>query len=164
MKCHGCLLVVKDVAASKRFYHELFGCTVELDLDDYVIFKEGIMLQQENTWLGFIQMRPEALAYRHNTSEIYFEENDLDAFLDILPTANVRNMSPLAEQEWGQRSIRFYDPDGHVIEVGENMSVVIKRFLKSGMTVEETAAKSMFPANFVETCLEEMEEMRGATT
>jgi ABC-type uncharacterized transport system auxiliary subunit len=26
------------------------------------------------------------------------------------------------EAEWGQRSVRFYDLDGHIIEVGENMS------------------------------------------
>ena len=37
--------------------------------------------------------------------------------------------------------IRFYDPDGHIIEVGEDMKMVIKRFLASGMTMEEISVK-----------------------
>jgi uncharacterized glyoxalase superfamily protein PhnB len=26
---------------------------------------------------------------------------------------------PIVEQAWGQRVFRFYDPDGHAVEVGE---------------------------------------------
>ena len=36
---------------------------------------------------------------------------------------------------------RFYDPDGHLIEVGEDMGMVIRRFLASGMTMEEVSVK-----------------------
>ena len=45
------------------------------------------------------------------------------------------------EHSCGQRVIRFYDLDGHIIEVGEDMKIVIKRFLASGMTMEEVFAK-----------------------
>ena len=44
-------------------------------------------------------------------------------------------LTTLKEDEWGQRSIRFYDPDKHIIDVGESMKVVIKRFLLSGVSV-----------------------------
>lgn len=37
--------------------------------------------------------------------------------------------------------IRFYDLDGHIIEVGEDMKMVIKRFLATGMTMEEVSVK-----------------------
>ena len=37
--------------------------------------------------------------------------------------------------------IRFYDLDEHLIEVGEDMQMVVKRFLASGMTMEEVSAK-----------------------
>ena len=37
--------------------------------------------------------------------------------------------------------IRFYDLDGHIIEVGEDMKTVIKRLLASGMTMEEVSTK-----------------------
>ena len=38
-------------------------------------------------------------------------------------------MHPVKEHSWGQRVVRFYDPDRHIIEVGENMKVVCRRFL-----------------------------------
>lgn len=159
MRYEGCLLVVKDAQKSKQFYQKLFGCAVELDLDDYVIFKEGIMLQQESTWLGFIKKREDSLTYRHLTTELYFEAENLDEFMERLSADSaIQLMNPVTEQEWGQRSIRFFDPDGHVLEVGESMKVVVKRYLTSGMTVEEAAAKSMFPVSFVEACCEELKK------
>ena len=44
---------------------------------------------------------------------------------------------------WGQRVIRFYDLDGHIVEVGEDMKMVLKRFLASGMTMEEISVLSL---------------------
>lgn len=48
--------------------------------------------------------------------------------------------------------VRFYDLDKHIIEVGENIKVVCKRFLDSGLTVEETAKKMDVPIKFVKAC------------
>lgn len=45
------------------------------------------------------------------------------------------------EHGWGQRVVRFYDPDGHIIEVGEDLKMVIRRFLAAGMTMEEVSVK-----------------------
>ena len=75
--------------------------------------------------------------------ELYFEEENFDAFL--LKLHSRRDITYLEdgvkEAEWGQRSIRFYDLDKHLIEVGENMKMVVKRFLTSGMTMEETSQR-----------------------
>ena len=49
--------------------------------------------------------------------------------------------------------VRFYDPDRHIIEVGENMKVVCKRFLDSGMTPEQVAARMNVPMKFVSACM-----------
>lgn len=56
---------------------------------------------------------------------------------------------PVKEHAWGQRVVRFYDPDRHMIEVGEDMKVVCKRFLDSGMTVEQTAERMDVPVDAV---------------
>ena len=45
--------------------------------------------------------------------------------------------------------MRFYDPDRHIIEVGENMKTVCRRFLNSGMTPEETAVRMDVPLKAV---------------
>jgi lactoylglutathione lyase len=41
------------------------------------------------------------------------------------------------EHSWGQRVVRIYDPDKHIIEIGENIKAVCKRFLDRGITPEQ---------------------------
>ena len=50
-------------------------------------------------------------------------------------------MGGVKEHSWGQRVVRFYDPDGHLIEVGESMRQVVHRFLAQGLTVAEVALR-----------------------
>ena len=47
----------------------------------------------------------------------------------------------VVEHGWGQRVVRFYDPDGHLIEVGEQMKRVVGRFLSAGMSMEQAAER-----------------------
>ena len=56
---------------------------------------------------------------RHN-----FEEDDFDKFADKLKECDIEYVHPIIEHSWGQRDVRFYDPDKHIIEVGENMKIV----------------------------------------
>ena len=57
------------------------------------------------------------------------------------------------EYSWGQRVVRFYDPDKHIIEFGENMKVVCRRFLDSGMTPEQVAERMGVPVKLVNSCI-----------
>ena len=50
--------------------------------------------------------------------------------------------------------MRFYDPDMHVIEVGENIKMVVKRFIQSGLSIEETAVRMDVSVEFINSCLE----------
>lgn len=61
-------------------------------------------------------------------------------------------MHPVVEHPWGQRAVRFYDPDLHIIEVGENMKTVCRRFLDSGMTEEEAAKRMDVPLKYIKAC------------
>ena len=71
----------------------------------------------------------------------------------ILKECDIEYVHPIIEHSWGQRVVRFYDPDKHIIEVGENMKVVCKRFLDSGMTPEQVANRMDVPMKFVNTCM-----------
>lgn len=48
---------------------------------------------------------------------------------------------------------KMNDPDRHIIEVGENMKVVCRRFLDSGMTPEQAAERMNVPVKFVKACM-----------
>ena len=71
------------------------------------------------------------------------KNDEFDDFIAKLERRNdIRYLGEgVKEAGWGQRAIRFYDLDGHIIEVGENMKMVVKRFLDSGMSMEETSKR-----------------------
>lgn len=117
MKLKNVLIVVKDVERSRQFYHDLFGLDVVLDQDGNLILTEGLVLQEERIWKTFLgkDVIPE-----NNACELYFEETDLEAFVQKLETLypSVRYVNRLMTHSWGQKVIRFYDLDGNLIEVG----------------------------------------------
>lgn len=79
---------------------------------------------------------------KSNNAEIVFEEQDFEGFLRKLKERqDIEYLGEVIEHSWGQRVIRFYDLDGHIIEVGEDMKMVIRRFLASGMTMEDVSVK-----------------------
>ena len=140
MKFEGTVIAVKDVKASRKFYEDLFGMQVYQDYGINVAFQGGLSLQQEFDWL--IGLPKERVALKSNNFELYFEEEDFDGFLKKLagyPT--LAYLGGVKEQSWGQRTVRFYDLDGHFIEVGESMKMVVKRFLATGMSLEEVSRR-----------------------
>ena len=158
MKLEGTMLIVKDMDESRRFYQELLSGKVVLDLGTYVIFEGGYCLMTEAQWTEFLQNPAVTHAYGNNVCELSFEDDDIDAFMHHFGSfSGMEILNPLKEYPWGQRAVRFYDPDRHIIEVGENMKIVVKRFLRSGLSIEETMQRSMFPRAFVEMCNAELQ-------
>ncbi|MCQ2513358.1 MAG: VOC family protein [Lachnospiraceae bacterium] len=117
MKLKNVLIVVKDIDKALKFYHDLFGLELVLDNDGNMILTEGLVLQAESYWKDFLQRD---IVGRNNSSELYFEEADLEGFVEKLETIypEVEYVNKLMIHSWGQKVVRFYDPDGNLIEVG----------------------------------------------
>ena len=117
MKLKNILIVVKDIERSRQFYHDIFGLELILDNDGNMILSEGLVLQDEKIWREFLgrDVIPE-----NNSCELYFEEADLEGFAERLEKLypDVRYVNRLMTHSWGQKVVRFYDPDGNLIEVG----------------------------------------------
>ena len=120
MKLKNVLIVVKDIEKSKQFYHELFGLDVLVDNDGNMILTEGLVLQDEKIWKSFLK---KDIIPRSNSCELYFEEDDMDAFVEKLERLypDIHYIHRLLTHSWGQKVIRFYDPDGNLIEVGPSV-------------------------------------------
>ena len=113
MKYSCTVISVSDIHAARKFYEDLFGLEVFQDYGKNIAFTCGFALQQ-----------------------------DFDGFLNKLKKyPHIKCLGDMIEHSWGQRVIRFYDLDGHIIEVGEDMKMVVNRFLASGMDMEEVSAK-----------------------
>ena len=149
MKLKNILFVVEDIEKSKRFYKDLFGLEAVADFGENVVLTEGLVLQEKKLWRKLIE---ENVSLGGNDAELYFVENNIDGFMEKLEQSNypIEYLNKCIEHDWGQRVIRIYDLDKHVIEIGESMEYVARRFLKAGMTVEQVAKKTQLPLSQVE--------------
>lgn len=155
MKFSNPLIVVSNMEKSKLFYYEVLGLKVVVDFGANVTLTGGIALQTKDSWSTFIQKQDSEIVFGGNEVELYFEEDDFDGFIQKMnDVPDINYVHPMVEHSWGQRVIRFYDPDKHIIEVGENMIMVVRRFLNSGLSIEETAIRMDVPVDYVKSCLE----------
>ena len=148
MKLKNILLVVTDIEKSTSFYQELFGLSVIANYGENVVLTEGLALQEKCLWEKSIDRKVE---FGGGNTELYFEENNIDAFLIKLEKSNfpIEYLHKCKEHDWGQRVIRIYDLDKHIIEIGESMDYVARRFLQAGMSVEDVAKKTQQPIDVI---------------
>jgi catechol 2,3-dioxygenase-like lactoylglutathione lyase family enzyme len=154
------LLAVDNLEASKKFYGSVLNQEVALDLGWNVWFSGGFAIQLN--FVDIIGIDKITIKCQSPNFELYFEEDDFDGFLEKLKTLPVDYVHPPKKHEWQQSVVRFYDPDRHIIEVGESMTVIAKRFLNQGLTVEETAKLIQHPVEFVKKC--QQDNKCGAAT
>ena len=120
MKLKNILIVTTDMERSKKFYKDLFGLDVILDNDGNVILTEGLVLQDKKIWEAFIA---KDVTFENNSTELYFEEKNIKEFVKKLDSYEmpIVYVNRLMHHSWGQWVVRFYDPDGNLIEVGTPM-------------------------------------------
>ena len=148
-------LFVADITISKEFYEKVLGMEVEFDFGGNVIYtsrfaiwaiqSDHVITQQ----LG-IEAIQNTLA---NRFELYFETNDLQSVYSELKSQNVRFLHEIHNESWGQQTIRFFDPDNHLIEVGESMHRFVNRLHDEGLSVVQVSERTNMPQVEVERLL-----------
>lgn len=147
------LIVVNDITVSRKFYEDVLKQKVVLDFGANITFDGAFSLQTKSTWADFIYKAESDILSKPDNFELYFEEEQFDEFVERLKSFEIQYLHDVVEYPWGQRVIRFYDPDMHIIEVGESMETVVKRFIGQGLSVEETVERTQHPVEFVRKCL-----------
>ena len=111
------LIVVNDIERSVRFYKELFGLQIIVNQEGNVIMSEGLVLQDKLIWEKSLK---KDVIPKSNMTELYFEEEDIEAFIKKLKSCEfvIEYINELMTDERGRKIVRFYDPDGNLIEVG----------------------------------------------
>ncbi|SEA83928.1 Catechol 2,3-dioxygenase [Eubacterium aggregans] len=146
------LLAVQNVDVSKKFYQRFFDQDVVMDLGKNVTFSGGFAIQEDFPWLTDID--PSSVVSKSHNMELYFEVEDFNAFLKRLEgQESIVYVHPPKKHEWQQRVLRIYDPDGHMIEIGESMAVIARRYLAQGLSVEAVSEMIQHPVAFVESCI-----------
>lgn len=111
---------VRDIVRSKDFYETRMGLRIVEDFGSFVLFETGFAIHEGPALERTVWRQASATQEPYGRANLllYFEHEDVDAaFSAIAP--HVTLIHPVEEQAWGKRVFRFYDPDGHAVEVGE---------------------------------------------
>jgi catechol 2,3-dioxygenase-like lactoylglutathione lyase family enzyme len=147
---HSSVFFVSDIEKSKKFYTKIIGQKIEMDFGRCVSFKGGFAIWDIDYAYKMIELgEPEKIKYEKSNSEIYFEIEDIVLLHDKIKNKNVEFLHGIKEQPWGQRCFRIYDPDNHIIEFAEPMTIVIERLYDKGLTHNQIVKKSLMPVDIV---------------
>lgn len=115
-------LFVDDLAATKRFYAEVFGVPQTYEDDDSAVFDFG------NTIVNLLRspaaaelIAPAAVGGPDAGPRFQFtiDVDDVDAICDELRRRGVELLNGPMDRPWGVRTAAFRDPAGHVWEIAK---------------------------------------------
>ncbi len=150
-------LFVRDIEISKHFYLDVLGLSIDLDFGKNVIFKNGFTIWEiQDTHiipskLGINKISDNSV----NRFELYFETESLSQIYSILKNKNVRFLHEIHEESWGQQTIRIFDPDNHLIEIGESMKQFVGRYFMQGLAIESISKRTGIPIEEVKRLINE---------
>lgn len=150
----GPLIVVESVKKARAFYENVAGQKLKFDLGACQQFESGLTLQSKASMTEIFGFKENEIKKRSNNFTLYFETADFDSFAGNLKNYDLEYVHDVIEFPRGQRSVSFYDPDDHVVDVSEKMETVVKRFAAQGMTAEQIAERTKHPIEFVRICFE----------
>ncbi len=142
------LIVVSDIEKSRSFYERYLDQEVQFDFGENISFTSGLSIHLKSHYEKLIN-NPVSQNYCNNF-ELYFEQDNLETLTDLLKSENIEFVHPLREEPWRQRVVRFYDPDKHIIEVGETMKALCLRLSNEGMSSSEISASTSLPEKYVD--------------
>jgi catechol 2,3-dioxygenase-like lactoylglutathione lyase family enzyme len=156
LKYSGPLYVVEDIAVSRQFYEQLLGQKVQMDFGVNVSFEGNFSIHLKSHFQGLLgdpALFP--VTVKAHNGELYFDSDEIDTIFQRLKNAGVEFLHEIREQPWAQRVLRFYDPDGHIIEIGEFMEATVLRLHQQGLSAERIREKTGMPIEFVNHALQE---------
>lgn len=144
-------LFVSNIDVSKKFYVDTLQQEIELDFGKNIVFKSGFAIWEIRDshiipeTLGIEKIRDKSV----NRFELYFETESLSQIFQDLKASSVKFVHEIHEELWGQQTIRFFDPDNHLIEIGESMEQFVLRFYNQGLTAEQVSKRTYVPVDEV---------------
>ncbi len=134
------VIFVKDIHASKKFYQDNLNQEIEFDFETNIIFKSKLTLWQITP--GHEISTIANSSKNGNTFELCFETESIAENVERIKSTGVKLLHDLKTEPWGQLTIRFFDPDDHLIEIGETLNTFIKRIYKETGSISETAVRT----------------------
>lgn len=151
MKFIGPIILVENLERSRNFYEKTLRQKVIHNFGVNVTFEGNLAIHLRTHFEETSKMKGlHKILYGSNSVDLNFETEELDDIYNELKQLKVEFVHEIQEAPWGQRSIAFYDPDKHLVSIGEAMEGVVNRLYRQGLSVDEVVSKTAMPKEFVE--------------
>ena len=148
---HSTVILTDDFDKMKSFYQEILQQQIEFDFGNCIGFKNGLSLWKLKEEYPIAKKLGRTFDKSGNKNlEICFDTDDFALVVENLKNFKLNYLHHEAEELWGQQTIRFYDPENNLIEIGESIPCFVKRFKSQGMSVEEVSKRTSVPIEIVE--------------
>ena len=135
------VLITKNVEGMKRFYMDVLRQPLRFDFGRCQILECGISIWEVDD-NDPVMKAPGIGKGQNSRLELCFDTEDFEEDVAYVMSHNPKMLHDIEEEAWGQRTIRFFDPDGNLVELGESIPCFCRRLYKDGMTAEQVADKT----------------------
>jgi lactoylglutathione lyase len=118
------ILIVQDLDASLAFYTEVLGLKLGHRSGEYAQLDTGgtrLALYTRSAMAKTLAMSLQAPPVNAPGFEIGFKVDDVDAAVSELVARGASPAVPPTDRFWGQRTAYVRDPDGHLIELAQDL-------------------------------------------
>jgi catechol 2,3-dioxygenase-like lactoylglutathione lyase family enzyme len=147
MKFHSSVIFVDNIEKAKYFYIKILNQEIEHDFGKNVILKRGLTIWEVQA--EHIINKKLKTYDKSNQFELYFETDFIEDVYKKLKKENIEFLHEIQEEPWGQRTIRFFDYDKHLIEIGESLKIFVNNMYNAGLSVNRISEKSGIPLETV---------------
>ena len=153
---HSTVLITEQLDDMKLFYTGVMRQKVSFDFGNCIGFSCGLSLWRLKDGYPIVKAlgrRPHD--GRNDNVEICFETDDYDTEAAHIKASGAELLHDTACEPWGQLTLRFFDPDHNIVELGESMPCFCHRLYRSGLDVTAVSEKTGIPFDVVSTYLNE---------
>jgi lactoylglutathione lyase len=118
------ILIVGDLDRALQFYTAVLGIKLGHRSGDYAQLDTGatrLALYTRSAMANILGMSLEAPSSNAPGFEIGFKVDDVDAAVSELVAHGASPAVPPTDRFWGQRTAYVRDPDGHLIELAQDL-------------------------------------------
>jgi catechol 2,3-dioxygenase-like lactoylglutathione lyase family enzyme len=152
---HSAVLFCSELEKQRTFYEKFLGQRIVQDLGSCLVFENGFTLWKLDK--DYPVSKELGYSYEpigNRNLELCFETEHFGDAVEKVLVSDLRMLHNVEEEEWGQYTIRFYDPEGNLVEIGESLKCMVQRMHSGGMSIHEINQRSGLEASFIDELLD----------
>ena len=153
---HSTVLITQQLHAMMLFYTDVMRQDIAFDFGNCIGFACGLSLWQlkdDYPITKALGLRPPVT--RNDNVEVCFETDDYDVEAAHIKASGARLLHDTVCESWGQYTLRFFDPDDNIVELGESIPCFCRRLYRDGLDAAAVAERTGIPVKEVSVYLGE---------